>query len=358
MGRQVLVIGPGAVGSFLGATLAMAGHGVTLLGRSPAPGAAAPGTAHDAAEARLVLEDARPGPGRTRRREVPVRRVPDASAAPDPDIVLLAVKAFDLPGALEAAARWPEVPVVTVQNGVGAEEMASEARPSPVIAASLTVAVEPVPGGVRRLRTGGLGLAAARGPAALAEDLAAAFRAGDLPVRVLQDAAAMKWSKLLANLVGNATSALLDLDPGTIYRDPVLYRLERRQLLEAVDVMHALGLRPVGLPGAHVLMLLRGLRLPDAMARPVIARAIAGARGGKSPSLRLHLRGGGRGPGEVAWLNGAVDRAGRVAGCPAPVNARLAELVEEAARNPARAAWLRARPDRLLEAMGSARPGS
>ena len=78
----------------------------------------------------------------------------------------------------------------------------------------------------------------------------------------------MKWSKLLGNLVGNATSAILDMDPGAVYADRLGYRIERRQIHETVAVMRALGLKPVPLPGAHAGLLLRGLALPEAIGRP------------------------------------------------------------------------------------------
>ncbi len=75
---------------------------------------------------------------------------------------------------------------------------------------------------------------------------------------------------------------------------------------------------------------------------------MGGARGGKSPSLRLHLRGA-EGPTEAAWLNGAVARAGRVAGVPTPVNAALADLLEAAVADPALRESLAARPARIAE---------
>jgi 2-dehydropantoate 2-reductase len=164
----------------------------------------------------------------------------------------------------------------------------------------------------------------------------------------------MKWSKLLVNLVGNATSAILDMDPGAVYADRLGYTIERRQLHEAVAVMRGLGLEPVALPGAHTGLLLRGLALPEAIGRPIVARAIAGARGGKSPSLRLHVRGGGGLPTEALWLNGAVAEAGGRAGVAAPINRALAGLVDEVAGDPARAAWFAGRTDRLASAVGLA----
>jgi 2-dehydropantoate 2-reductase len=339
---HAIVVGPGAVGSFLAAVLARGGADVTLVGRDGGP----------PVPQELRLEE----PAGTV--TVGVTRA-SAGALPEahPGVVVLAVKLFDLGGALATAARWPDAPVLTPQNGVGAEAIASDARTSPVLAGSLTTSVVAVPGGVRRLRAGGLGLAAVRDvtPRRLAS-VAAAFTEGGLATRVYADAGAMTWSKLVANLVGNATSAILDLDPAAIYADPVTFPIERRQLLEARAVMRALPANPVDLPGAAVRPLLLGARLPAWLGRPILSRAIGGARGGKSPSLRLHVRGGdgaqpAAGPTEVGWLNGAVAREGARLGVPTPVNAALAALVEDVARDPGRAAWFAGRPDRLAQAV-------
>ncbi len=228
---RVLVIGSGAVGSFLGGMLAAAGHEVILLDQRVLGG-------DDATRLRIEGPDGS--------QVVPVRRVVDAADAGDPACIVLAVKIFHLDGALETAARWPDAALLTVQNGVGAEALARAARHAPVLAGSLTTAVEPLPDGVKRMRTGGMGVAVVPGDGAdaggpVADLLAASWSRAGLPARVYPDAAAMKWSKLLGNLVGNATSAILDMDPGDIYADPRTYPVERRQLHEAVAVMKVAG---------------------------------------------------------------------------------------------------------------------
>jgi 2-dehydropantoate 2-reductase len=347
---RVVVVGAGAVGSFLGGTLAATGVDVTLLGRRPYAGADA---------ATLKLRE--PAGNRT----VTLRRATEASDVAPPDLAIVAVKAFDLEAALATTRQWPGVAVLTTQNGVGAEAVADAwiPYPAPLLAGSLTTAVEPADDGVQRLRTGGIGVAVVRDDetgagARLAARLVAAWTAGGLPAVLCRDADAMKWSKLLANLVGNATSAILDMEPAAIYADARGYRIERAQLLEAVAVMRGLGLKPIALPGADVSMLLRGIRLPAALGRPLVARGIGGARGGKSPSLRLHVRGGGTGPTEVFWLNGAVAAAGTRAGVPTPVNEALAAIVDEVASDPARAAHFAGQPARLAEAIAGRSPGS
>ena len=151
---------------------------------------------------------------------------------------------------------------------------------------------------------------------------------------------------------GVSMRAIVDVSPADVYGDPGLYRIERRQLLEAFGVMRLNALEPVSLPGVDVRLLRLGLRLPDPLVRPIIRRAVAGARGRKDPSLRLHA-GSGSGPTEVAWLNGAVAEEAARHGRAAPVNRRLAELVASVVADPERQNWFRGRPDRLVEAVGA-----
>lgn len=335
----IAVVGLGAVGSLLAGCLAAAGYPVVVVRRTPP----------DAGTTLLRVV----GPGGARR-TVSVEAVrPDAIPIAC-TVALLTVKQYDLAAAVEALASRPDLVLVTVQNGLGAEETVLAARPaSGLVAASLTAAVEREPdGALRWLRRGGIGLAPVRGAVdAVIDELRVGFQAGGLPSHRYSDWAAMKWSKLLGNLVGNATSAILDLDPVAVYADPALFALERAQLLEALTVMNRLGLRPVGLPGAPIDWLARVLRLPTPVAWPVLWAVVGGARGGKSPSLRGHVAGSAAGPSEVAWLNGAVAERARALGLEAPVNRRLATLVEEVVADPARRAWFRGRPERLLAAL-------
>ena len=204
---------------------------------------------------------------------------------------------------------------------------------------------------------GGIALAAAN-PAAgplIAGLIADLGRAG-MRASAQSSAPSMKWSKLLANLIANATGAILDLDAAEIYRDRRLYEVERDQFTEALAVMKALGLRPVSLPGGPIPWLARGMRLPARLGRPILSRIVGGARAGKSPSLRIHVSsapvdGPSPEPTEVAWMNGAVARAGDRLGIATPVNARLAVLVDEVAADPERRSWFRGHPERLCAEM-------
>jgi 2-dehydropantoate 2-reductase len=340
----ILVIGAGAVGSFLGWTLASAGEEIQLLRRRGPAGA----------RTEALAMAGRAGPGAT----VQVSVAGSAEAVTQsPEIVLIAVKMPELAGAISTAAAWPEATVVAVENGVGADALLRDTRPGGgLIAASLTTSVERTEdGSIRRLSRGGIVLAPVRGDVHLAiQRLAAAFSAGGLRAREAADPAAMRWSKLLINLLGNATGAIVDWDPVAVFRQRDLFRLERRQLAEALAVMAGLGLRPIRLFGADTRLLPIAARLPGPLVQPILSRVVAAGRGGKRPSLHLHLEAGSGDPSEVGWLNGAVAQAAAELGRQAPVNARLAELVEACTRDPERRAWFRGRPDRLLEAIAAA----
>ncbi len=338
-----LVVGAGAVGTLVAWALASGGREVAVVrrGRSGSPGPASvavvdpDGTRLEAA----VLEV----------------RAPSELTSP-PELIVFAVKMFDLEAAVASCAGWAEATALTVANGIGAEELVAAARRGAgLIAGSVTssVALEP-DGSVRRLNRGGIGLAPVRGEvAAPIADLAQALARSGMRVRRLSDAPAMKWSKLVANLVGNASSAIVDRSPAEIYADPRTFWIERQQLLEALAVMRGMQLPTVALPGADVRLLAIAARLPQPVSRAILGRVVGGARGGKDPSLRIHARSG-SGPSEVRWLNGAVVREAERLGLPVAVNRRLTELVEVVLHNPERRAWYEGRPDRLADDIAQA----
>jgi 2-dehydropantoate 2-reductase len=345
-GRRTLVVGAGAVGSFLGALLGSVGHDVTLV-RIFEPDSERP----------LIL--VRPDGSRV---TIPVHRITHTADASVPDLILVAVKMPALREALAPTLLWPGVPTLTVENGIGAEVIAAEVRKdAPMIAGSLTAPIRVVSEDeVRWMGRGGLALAAATESARplvrplLDDFVRAGLRGAERPL-----AAPMKWSKLLTNLIANASGAVLDMDALEIYRNPRLFDIERRQFLETLAVMRGLGCRPVSIPGAPVPWLARCIRLPARLSRPIMVRIVGGARAGKAPSLLLHLRSApANAPSpeqtEVYWMNGAVARAGAEVGVPTPVNACLAALVEAVARDPERRAWFRGHPERLVAAVAAA----
>lgn len=333
---RFLIYGTGAVGAYLGGRLALAGHGVVFLAR-PATAAA---LRHDG----LRIEQ-----GTLGRTVTGFEVLTDLPANLDlgPDAaVLLTVRAFDCAAAaavLGQRLRRP-TPVVCLLNGIGNEEtLGMSIDPARVIPATLTTAVEVrAPGVIGVERERGLGLA--RGLAG--EHLAGAFREAAIPIRLYDDAVAMKWSKVPTNIVANASSAILEWSAGAVMAHPGLYSLEVEALRETFRVMRRAGHPPVDLPGVRVRWLARGVFLPPWASHPWLSRAVARGRGDKRPSLHRDL---GRGRSEVRWLNGAVVEHGQRLGLPTPANrVLLAAMLDRVEGRGDPSAW-RDRPDRLLE---------
>ena len=250
------------------------------------------------------------------------------------DVVLFALKSYDTAEALKTlqpfATELP--PLLCLQNGVENElALGKILGADKVIAGTVTTAVaKDGPGRIRLERKRGLGLAAGH---PLSNRLAGALDGAGLNARVYKDAASMKWSKLLTNLLTNASCAILDMSPAEVMANPGLFALEMRQLSEALSVMKAQGFEVVDLPGTPVRALALAARLPAALARPLMARAVGRGRGGKMPSLHIDLYGG-KSRSEVDWLNGAVVRAGARLGVPTPTNSFFNETLQALLSDP------------------------
>jgi 2-dehydropantoate 2-reductase len=320
----IIVFGAGAIGGFVGARLALAGHTVRLVGRAAMVERVC---AHGL---RLALPD---GQALVAREGVSAHLDLPAALAGGADWLILAVKSYDTPDALAAlAAAGPDLPpVLSLQNGVGNEEaLAGRLGAQRVLAGSITSPVSvTAPGEIVLERArGGTGLAAVDPEqSAVLGRCAELFATSGLPARPYRDYRAMKWSKLLMNMIANALPAILKCAPADVLDDPDLFAVEAAALREALAVMRALGVAVVGLPGYPVHWLARALRLlPLVLLRPVLRPIVAGSRGRKPPSLQLDLA---RGRSEIEWLNGAVARAGASLGVPTPVNRALVELLGE-----------------------------
>ena len=147
-------------------------------------------------------------------------------------------------------------------------------------------------------------------------------RAG-LNARLFDRPLDMKWSKLITNLLANATSAILDMPPAQVFADPGLFHLEITQIREALAIMQAQKIRVVNLPATPVRLLTLIIRsFPQWLSKPLIQRSLGAGRGGKMPSLHMDLQSG-RKNSEVEDLNGAVVRYGRKLGIPTPTNQLL-----------------------------------
>jgi len=320
---NVLTIGAGAIGTYIGGSLTLHGHHVVFLER---PNVAEALQQHGM---RLTLPDGE--------HHIPQPNVaaslPEALAQGPFDVTLFALKSYDtrpaLEGMREHLAEMP--PFLCLQNGVENEATLAEFLGADrVIAGTVTSAVgRRAAGDIRLEKLRGMGVAAGH---PLSARLVQALDEAGLRCRLFSRAADMKWSKMLTNLLANASSAILDMPPAEIFAHPGLFRLEMAQLREALAVMRAQGVRAVDLPGTPVRALAFAARwLPPLIAQPILQRAVGAGRGGKMPSFHIDLHSR-RGKSEVTYLNGAVARFGERLGIPTPVNAGLTRILEALTR--------------------------
>lgn len=334
---RFLFLGAGAIGTYVGGSLAAAGHRVTY---SEQPAAAE-------AIARHGLRLTRGG-RTTAVRDIAVFGSADEALAAGPhDVGVFALKSFDTEPALAGLlATGREVPpILSLQNGVDNEPMIAAAL-GEVVTGTVTTAVgKPGTGQVVEEKRRGIGVALDH---PLGAALVAALNDADLNAVGFAVPGPMKWSKLLTNLTGNATSAILDEPVSALFADRRLYEVEVAVLRECLAVMAALGHRPVDLPGTPVRALaLAASRLPRFIAQPALTKALGGGRGDKMPSFHIDLHSG-RGRTEVSFLNGAVARYGAEHGVPTPVNTVLTATLEALSSGEQSLETYRHNPEALL----------
>ncbi|HEX7540896.1 MAG TPA: 2-dehydropantoate 2-reductase [Anaerolineales bacterium] len=340
---NVLTFGAGAIGTYIGGSLALAGNRVVFV------------------EQARAAEELR---ARGLRLDLTISRnsvfdIQDSSATfatsleealkSDPfDVAIFALKSFDTASALDGMKSHADQlpPILCLSNGVDNEPaIAAVLGTDKVIAGTVTSSVgRRAVGDIVLERLRGVGVAD-RHPLSLF--VAEAFNAAGLNAHLFQRAADMKWSKMLTNLPANATAAILNMTAAEVFAHTGLFRLEMRMLRETLSVMRANRLRVVDLPRVPVRALALGTRLPDFVARPLMLKAVGGGRGGKMPSFHIDLYSGRR-RSEVDWLNGAVVRYGEKAGVPTPVNKLLTETLLALTRGEIPLTKFSRQPDKLL----------
>ena len=316
---KVLVFGAGAIGTYFGGSLALAGHQVVFVERQ--------NVVDELKEKGLRLDltlDSRRKTKDASRVDssafVIVASLEDALRYGPFDLALFALKSFDTQSALEGIKPFADKmpPILCLSNGVANEPAIAEALGADkVIYGTVTTAIG-------RRGTGDIVLEKLRGVGIakghpLSEKLNSAMNKAFLNSQLFEDAASMKWSKMLTNLIANPTSAILDMTAGEVFANKDLYKIEIDMLKECIAVMEAQGFEVVDLPGTPVKALAFATKLPLWLSRPLLGRAAGAGRGAKMPSFHIDLHSG-RGKSEVDYLHGEVVRAGEKHNVPTPIN--------------------------------------
>ncbi|RPJ28339.1 MAG: 2-dehydropantoate 2-reductase [Chloroflexi bacterium] len=352
---KVLVFGAGAIGTYLGGSLALAGHQIVFVEQ--------PKVVEELRQRGLRLDltlDRRRGLKDASRIDpasfVIVSTLEDAFHYGPFDLALFALKSFDTPAALEGMKPFADKmpPILCLSNGVAnepaiAEALGKDKRSSPtdkVIYGTVTSAIGRRGAGdivLERLR--GIGIAKGH---LLSEKLNRELNEAYLNSQLFENANSMKWSKMLTNLIANPTSAILDMTASEVFANKDLYKLEIEMLRECLAVMDAQGFEVVDLPGTPVSVLAFATALPWWLSKPFLSKAAGAGRGSKMPSFHIDLHAG-RGKSEVEYLHGEVVRAGEKFNVPTPVNKVLTETLLALTNKEIPLEEFARKPEKLLE---------
>ncbi len=339
-----LVYGTGAIGTLVGGRLGASGCRSTFLVRP---------RHYDAIMQNGVHVDGMSPPTRIKTPDLVTNTV-DAFTDRNIDVVILAVKSFNTAEAIAdiqhglTTSGHKQPAILCLQNGIGNEQALKTAFGAEnVISGTVGTAVSLTkPGHAHVDKKRGIGIARGAKHASRVSDL---LIVSGFNVRGYESAAAMKWSKLLTNLLGNATSAISDLPPGEVFAHNKLYRVEINALKETMAVMRRLGVAPVNLPGTPVKALVNAIRwLPSGMLQGYLTKSVSKGRGGKMPSFHMDIANG-KPNTEVGWLNGAVAKHGQEVGVRTPVNAELNRILQGIVDGDIPWDMYRKQPDKLAD---------
>ena len=285
-------MGAGAVGSYIGAMLARAGHDVTLIAR---PHHVEAIKAHG-----LVLES------RNFHDSIPVQATADASGVAGADVVLLCVKSADTEAAGRAMAPHlkPDATVLCLQNGVDNAERLQATIRQVAVPAAVYVATEMAgPGHVKHKGRGDLII----GPSPASESVAKQFSDAAIPTTVSENVLGELWVKLILNCAYNALSAVAELPYGPMLKVQGVTDVMESAIGECVAVARALN-----------------IPIPANISDTVFA--LAGTMPEQYSSTAQDLARGK--PTEIDYLNGYVVRKGAELAIPTPTNRALQVMVK------------------------------
>lgn len=338
---RIAIVGAGAIGCYLGTRLASHGHDILLQGKTEQV---------EAIRARGLTVRSPDG----HEERVPLRITTALRDEPafTPEAILLTVKSQDVASACAPLADYaPDAPIVTLQNGIRADEIAAQtAGRARIVGGVAMLAVDYLrPGEIVAQFPGWLTLGEPfeRAVSPRVQTLRSAL-CDAAPTYVTANLGATRWGKLVSNL-NNGICAATGLSLPQVAHDPLGRRLSLAVMREGVAVARAQGVRltrdlaalsPHTLresPTVALIATLQGV-MPDlvsALPAPVAEAAIgllARTRVGRLPVRGSTWQSIARGRAtEISYLNGEVSQRGLALDVATPVNDRVTSVVREVA---------------------------
>jgi 2-dehydropantoate 2-reductase len=303
---KIAILGAGSLGCAMGGVLAEAGNDVWLINRN----------------AKLV--EVLNSNGLTLRdggvdRVVRVQAATSAQSAGVVDLVVVLVKSFDTAAAMTAAMTLlgPKTYVLSLQNGVGHEEILAE-----LVGRERVIGGKTYAGGTQ-LGLGHISIGT-RGKETMIGELdgglngemterttqiAALFTAAGLHTTVSGNIMQTIWEKLLVNVATGALCAITRLPYGKLYAVPEVEATALAAVAEAMAVAKA-----------------SGVALTTTDPKQPWLKAAAGLPPEFKTSMLQSLEKGS--VTEIDFINGAVVRQGQKYGIPTPVNQTLVACIK------------------------------
>jgi 2-dehydropantoate 2-reductase len=334
MTKRIAVVGAGALGGYVGGTLAHLGHDVTLIDPWPE---------HvETIRARgLELDGMTPEERFTVKKAKTLHLTEVQSLAKTPiDVAMVSVKSYDTLWATELIKPYLSEQgfVLSLQNCMNEEAIASVVgwgRTVGAVASNISVDLFE-PGRIRRtVEKGGdkhtvfrVGEPHGR-ITARAEELADWFRKID-SAKATTNLWGERWSKLVQNAMGNPVTAATGMTSGDCLRDDTIRRFQIRLAGEAIKVGQALGYQLEKMRGVDPQLYVRALEDDrEAIAQieaVIVPKAGANPRAAiQRPSMAQDILKGRRT--EIDAMNGFIARKGAEVGVPAPSHAKIAAIV-------------------------------
>jgi 2-dehydropantoate 2-reductase len=337
LGKKIAIVGAGAVGGYVGAHMAQAGEDVTFIDPWPEHVEQMRKRGLRVTHAKDIAEFT-----------VPVRamHVTDAQqlAKESPvDIAFVCMKSYDTAWATMLIQQYLARGgyVVSLQNCMNEETIASVVgwgKTLGCIASSITVNL-PGPGHIHR----GAGKHGAKHTV---------FRAGEVHGRITPRAEEVsrlvayadsakvtdnlwgeRWSKLVANVMGNGLSACTGLPGGDMLQSDPIRRFSTRLGSEAIRVGQALGYQLEEILHLPAETIARAGEGDEVSMRACDQQRFADATHTSSeqrPSMAQDMQKGRRT--EIEFLNGFVVNEGEKLGIACPANAALTDIVKRVER--------------------------
>jgi 2-dehydropantoate 2-reductase len=240
----------------------------------------------------------------------PVRARTDAGDLPPCRFGIVATKSPHTVDAVRAArAALADAGVVSLQNGVGNEELIAEVLPRVMRGTIVTAGAVTAPGTVRYDAPGDSWIGPFEPKPARPDEIALLARLlteGGLVTHAVPDARGPQWTKVVFNAATSPLAALTGLTVGQVCTDPALRREVDRLIAEARAVCAAAGIELTRDPAEAV------------------DEAIREAFGHKPSMLQDVLA---RRPTEVDVLNGGIAAEGRRVGVATPAHDAMVALV-------------------------------